>query len=121
MAIRVHLASLPLPATVTLSAQTPSAPAQTLIGQGRGVDHVGIGVRDFAQTQHDYEQLGFKVSKGGHFSGGVSNSAVLPWSTASQAALVISPRAPQACFGEGRMPLTWPPSKKRTKGTLRPP
>jgi catechol 2,3-dioxygenase-like lactoylglutathione lyase family enzyme len=76
MAIRVHLVSLLLLATVTSSAQTTSAPAQTLIGQGWGVDHVGIGVRDLAQTQHDYEQLGFKVSKGGHFPGGLSNSIV---------------------------------------------
>ncbi len=76
MAIHVHLGSLLLLATVTLSAQTTSAPAQSLIGQGWGVDHVGIGVRDLAQTQHGYEQLGFKVSKGGHFPGGLSNCSV---------------------------------------------
>jgi hypothetical protein len=72
MAIHAHLASLLLLATVPPSTQTTpaaapnannvQAPAQTLIGQGWGVDHVGIGVRDLAQTQHDYEQLGFKVS-----------------------------------------------------------
>jgi catechol 2,3-dioxygenase-like lactoylglutathione lyase family enzyme len=71
-----HLAALLLLATFPLSAQTTSAPTQTLIGQGRGVDHVGVVVRDLAQAQHDYEQLGFKVSKGGHFPGGVSNSLV---------------------------------------------
>jgi catechol 2,3-dioxygenase-like lactoylglutathione lyase family enzyme len=86
MAIRVHLAASLLFATVTLSAQTTPAPtpnanniqtpAQTLLGQGWGVDHVGVGVRDLAQAQHDYEQLGFKVSKGGHFPGGLSNSIV---------------------------------------------
>ena len=86
MAIRVHLASLLLLATLPLSAQTAPAPApnannvqtlsQTLLGQGWGVDHVGVGVRDLAQAQHDYEQLGFKVSKGGHFPGGLSNSIV---------------------------------------------
>jgi catechol 2,3-dioxygenase-like lactoylglutathione lyase family enzyme len=76
MAIRVHLAALLLLATVPLSAQTTSAPAQTLLGQGWGVDHVGVGVRDLAQAQHDYEQLGFKVGKGGHFPGDVSNSIV---------------------------------------------
>ncbi|MGA7293568.1 MAG: VOC family protein [Terriglobales bacterium] len=76
MAIRVRLASLSLLVTVTLSAQTTSAPAQTLIGQGWGVDHVGVGVRDLAQAQHDYERLGFKVSKGGHFPGGLSNCSV---------------------------------------------
>jgi len=78
MAIRIHLAALLLLATFPLFAQTTPAsvpnannvqtPAQTLIGQGWGVDHVGVGVRDLAQTQHDYEQLGFKVSKGGHVS-----------------------------------------------------
>jgi catechol 2,3-dioxygenase-like lactoylglutathione lyase family enzyme len=85
MAIRVHLAASLLFATVTLSQTTPvptpnanhiQTPAQTLLGQGWGVDHVGLGVRDLAQAQHDYEQLGFKVSKGGHFPGGLSNSIV---------------------------------------------
>jgi hypothetical protein len=33
-------------------------------------------VRDLAQAQHDYEQLGFKVMKGGHFPDGFSNSIV---------------------------------------------
>jgi catechol 2,3-dioxygenase-like lactoylglutathione lyase family enzyme len=75
MGIHVHLASLLLLA-VPLSAQTASVPSQTLIGQGWGIDHVGVGVRDLAQTQHDYEQLGFKVGKGGHFPGGISNSSV---------------------------------------------
>jgi catechol 2,3-dioxygenase-like lactoylglutathione lyase family enzyme len=86
MGICVHLAALLLLATLPLSAQTTPAsalnannaqtPAQTLLGQGWGVDHVGVGVRDLAQAQHDYEQLGFKVSKGGHFPGGVSNCSV---------------------------------------------
>src|SRR5208337_2228730 len=86
MAIHVHFAVLLLLATSPLSAQTTPAsapkannvqtPAQTLIGQGRGVDHVGVGVRDLAQAQHDYEQLGFTVSKGGHFPGGLSNCTV---------------------------------------------
>jgi catechol 2,3-dioxygenase-like lactoylglutathione lyase family enzyme len=84
MAIHVHLAALLLLVSVPLSAQTTPAPAlnnvqtpaQTLLGQGWGVDHVGVGVRDLVQAQHDYEQLGFKVHKGGHFPGGLSNSAV---------------------------------------------
>jgi len=86
MGINVHFAALLLLTTLPLSAQTTpasapnasnaQAPAQTLIGQGWGVDHVGVGVRDLAQAQHDYEQLGFKVGKGGHFPGGVSNSIV---------------------------------------------
>jgi len=84
MAIHVHFVWLLL-ATVPLSAQTApaanannaQAPPPTLIGQGWGVDHVGIGVRDLTQTQHDYEQLGFKVvGKVGHFPGGLSNCSV---------------------------------------------
>jgi catechol 2,3-dioxygenase-like lactoylglutathione lyase family enzyme len=75
MRIHLHLAALLL-IVVPLPAQTASAPSQTLVGQGWGIDHVGVGVRDLAQTQHDYEQLGFKVGKGGHFPGGVSNSIV---------------------------------------------
>jgi hypothetical protein len=35
-----------------------------------------VGVRDLAQAQRDYEQLGLKVGKGGHFPGGVSNAIV---------------------------------------------
>jgi hypothetical protein len=86
MGIHARLAALLLLAAVPLPAQTTptpapnpnnvQTPAQTLLGQGWGVDHVGVGVRDLAQAQHDYEQLGFKVGKGGHFPGGLSNSAV---------------------------------------------
>jgi Glyoxalase-like domain len=87
MATHVHLAALLLLASVPLFAQSipassPNAsnaqtPAQTLLGQGWGVDHVGIGVRNLTQAQHDYEQLGFKVvGKVGHFPGGVSNAIV---------------------------------------------
>ena len=55
-------------------AQTPVP--HPLLGQGWGVDHVGVGVRDLAKAQRDYEQLGFKVSQGGHFPGGVFNSII---------------------------------------------
>jgi catechol 2,3-dioxygenase-like lactoylglutathione lyase family enzyme len=83
MATHVRLAWLLL-ATVALSAQISPVPnannaqssGQTLIGHGSGVDHIGIGVRDLTQARHDYEQLGFKVSVGGHFPGGLSNCAV---------------------------------------------
>src|ERR1700756_2856194 len=47
-----------------------------LLGQGRGVDHVGVGVRDLTKAQRDFEQLGFKVSEGGHFPGGLFNSII---------------------------------------------
>jgi catechol 2,3-dioxygenase-like lactoylglutathione lyase family enzyme len=76
MTLHGHVAALLILMSSPLRAQTVSTPAQTFIGQGRGVDHVGVVVRDLAQAQHDYEQLGFKVSKGGHFPGGVSNSVV---------------------------------------------
>ena len=86
MGIRIHVAALLVLATLPLAAQTRPAPAsktntvqtppQSLLGQGWGVDHVGVGVRDLAQAQHDYEGLGFKVSKGGHFPGGLSNCIV---------------------------------------------
>jgi catechol 2,3-dioxygenase-like lactoylglutathione lyase family enzyme len=83
MAIRAGIAWLLL-LTAALTAQvapvanpnSAQAPAQTLIGSGWGVDHIGIGVRDLDQARHDYERLGFKVSAGGHFPGGLSNCAV---------------------------------------------
>ena len=86
MEIHVHFAALLLLATLPLSAQTTPAsapnansvqtPAQTVLGQGWGVDHVGVAVRDLAQAQHDYERLGFKFGTVGHFPDGVSNAAV---------------------------------------------
>ncbi len=86
MGIHVHFAGLLVLATLRVAAHTTPAsapnanpvqvPAQTLLGQGWGVDHVGVGVRDLAQAQDDYERLGFKVSKGGHFPGGLSNCVV---------------------------------------------
>ena len=36
-------------------------PVHPLLGHGRGIDHLGIGVRDLPKTKNDYEQgLGFK-------------------------------------------------------------
>jgi catechol 2,3-dioxygenase-like lactoylglutathione lyase family enzyme len=55
-------------------AQTPVP--HPLLRQGHGVDHVGVGVRDLAKAQRDYEQLGFKVRQGGHFPGGLFNVIV---------------------------------------------
>jgi hypothetical protein len=55
-------------------AQTPVP--HPLLGQGWGVDHVGVGVRDLTKAQRDYQQLGFKVSEGGHFPGGLFNSII---------------------------------------------
>jgi catechol 2,3-dioxygenase-like lactoylglutathione lyase family enzyme len=60
--------------TVSAVAQTPVP--HPLLGQGRGVDHVGVGVRDLTKAQRDFEQLGFKVSEGGHFPGGLFNSVI---------------------------------------------
>ena len=83
MAIRAQVAWLLL-LTAALTAQVAPVPnanktqssGQTLIGGGWGVDHIGIGVRDLTQARHDYEHLGFKVSVGGHFPGGLSNCTV---------------------------------------------
>ncbi len=58
----------------SMLAQTPVP--HRLLGQGWGVDHVGVGVRDLTKAQHDYQQLGFKVSEGGHFPGGLFNSII---------------------------------------------
>jgi catechol 2,3-dioxygenase-like lactoylglutathione lyase family enzyme len=55
-------------------AQTPVP--HPLLGQGWGVDHVGVGVGDLTKAQRDYEQLGFKVSEGGHFPAGLLNSII---------------------------------------------
>ena len=96
MASQLHLGALLILATSQLSAQTTSAPAQTLVGQGWGVDHVGVGVRDLAQTQHDYEQLGFKVSKGRHFPGGLSNCSVSLQNNSYLELLSLSGGAPAA-------------------------
>ena len=94
MAIHVHLAALLLLATLLLFAQTTSDRAQTLLGQGWGVDHVGVGVRDLAKAQHGYEQLGFKVGKGGHFPGGISNSIVSLQNKSYLELLSVSGNAP---------------------------
>jgi len=75
MAIFVHLATFLLVA-VPLSAQTTPAPAPTALGQGWGVDHVGVAVRDHAQAEHDYEQLGLKITGRKHFPGGEFDSHV---------------------------------------------
>jgi catechol 2,3-dioxygenase-like lactoylglutathione lyase family enzyme len=105
MGIHAHLVVLLLPATVPASAQiTASATnannvqtaSQTLLGQGWGVDHVGVGVRDLAQAQHDYEQLGFKVSKGGHFPGDLFNRIVILQNNSYLELLAVSGGTPSA-------------------------
>jgi catechol 2,3-dioxygenase-like lactoylglutathione lyase family enzyme len=50
--------------------------SEPILGQGSGVDHVVVAVRDLLQAQHDYELLGFQVSQGGQFPGGISNSII---------------------------------------------
>jgi catechol 2,3-dioxygenase-like lactoylglutathione lyase family enzyme len=63
-------------ATSRLSAQTAPVSGQTLLGQGHGVDHVAVGVRDMAQAQHDYEQLGFKLAIRAHTPDGVFDNHI---------------------------------------------
>jgi catechol 2,3-dioxygenase-like lactoylglutathione lyase family enzyme len=86
--------------TVPLAAQNTPASAQTLLGQGWGVDHVGVGVRDLAQAQHDYEQLGFRVGKGGHFPGGVSNVIVSFQDNSYLELLIVSGSTPVGLASE---------------------
>jgi hypothetical protein len=47
-----------------------------------------------AQAQHDYEQLGFKVGKGGHFPGGLSNSIVVLQNNSYLEMLAVSGNTP---------------------------
>jgi catechol 2,3-dioxygenase-like lactoylglutathione lyase family enzyme len=52
-------------------------PAHSLLGTGRGVDHVGIAVRDLGKTINDYEQvLGFKYFKAPPFTDGTVRSFI---------------------------------------------
>ncbi|MEO7205473.1 MAG: VOC family protein [Steroidobacteraceae bacterium] len=60
--------------SIPVAAQIPST--DSLLGAGLGVDHVGLVVRDLEQVQRDYEGLGFKVSVGGSFPGGLSNKII---------------------------------------------
>jgi len=57
----------PLPTRVEhffLVSDQAQKPAHPLLGAGRGIDHVGIAVRDLQKTINDYEQvLGFKCTK----------------------------------------------------------
>lgn len=76
MAIHAGLATLVFLAALTLSAGVAPVSAQTLLGQGRGVDHVGVAVRDLAQAEHDYEQLGFKLAIHARTPDGVFDSHV---------------------------------------------
>jgi catechol 2,3-dioxygenase-like lactoylglutathione lyase family enzyme len=50
---------------IQLAAATQAPePANPLLGHGRGVDHVGIGVRNLEKAKRDYEQvLGFKCTE----------------------------------------------------------
>ncbi len=59
-----------------LALTAAAASAAPLLGEGRGLDHMGIAVRDLAQATQDFGRLGFNVRHGGHFPGGVSNALV---------------------------------------------
>ena len=52
----------------------PSAHADGIIGSGRGIDHMGIAVRDLGAATRDFNALGFAVRPGGRFPGGLSNA-----------------------------------------------
>jgi Glyoxalase-like domain len=53
-----------------------SALAASLLGSGLGVDHVGVVARDLDVAKSDFEGLGFTVSSGGNFPGGLSNKII---------------------------------------------
>jgi hypothetical protein len=76
--IFLSLAGVPLLtlAICCASALQGEQSSEPILGQGKGVDHVGVGVRDLVQAQHDYKLLGFKVSQRGHFPGGIYNSII---------------------------------------------
>jgi catechol 2,3-dioxygenase-like lactoylglutathione lyase family enzyme len=63
-------------ALLSFRAVSESSPKQPLLEQGRGVDHVVVAVHDLAQARRDFERLGFQVSEGGHFPGGVYNNII---------------------------------------------
>ena len=45
-----------------------AAPASSpVLGSGRGVDHMGVVVRDLPSAVADFKRLGFNVESGGRF------------------------------------------------------
>jgi catechol 2,3-dioxygenase-like lactoylglutathione lyase family enzyme len=70
------------------------------LGNGRGVDHVGVGVRDLNKAQRDYEQLGFKFCEGGHFPGGVFNT-IIPFENKTYLELLTVKLAPGNAVPQG--------------------
>ena len=57
-------------ATASLAAPVSSP----VLGSGRGVDHMGVVVRDLPGAVADFNRLGFNVQSGGRFPGGLSNA-----------------------------------------------
>lgn len=55
-------------------AQTDSG---LLFGSGYGVDHVMEVVRDMSQAQADFAKLGFNVTIGGRFPGGIYDAIIV--------------------------------------------
>jgi catechol 2,3-dioxygenase-like lactoylglutathione lyase family enzyme len=47
----------------------------SVLGTGRGIDHMMIAVKDLRQATADYARLGFAVSPGGRHPGGTENAA----------------------------------------------
>lgn len=76
------------------NANDAQSSAQTLLGQGRGVDHVGVAVRDLAQAEHDYEQLGFKVTARMHAPDGLLDSHIYSQNGTYLELLIVSGNTP---------------------------
>jgi catechol 2,3-dioxygenase-like lactoylglutathione lyase family enzyme len=55
-------------------AASPSNATTTVLGEGRGIDHVGIAVRDLDRATADFKRLGFDIRSGGRFPGALSNA-----------------------------------------------
>src|ERR1051325_1688228 len=57
---------------------SPQSGGGSVLGGGRGVDHVGVFVRNLDEVSRVYgETLGFKIYPGGSFPDGVSSRGIL--------------------------------------------
>jgi hypothetical protein len=63
-------------AVTCLGMETTASMCQSepgVLGNGHGLDHVGVVVRDLSQARQDFAALGFNLSPGGSFPGGLKN------------------------------------------------
>lgn len=60
-------------AALACTRAAPADPAATLLGGERGLDHVGVGVRDLAAARRTLEALGFGAAEEGKLPNGIAN------------------------------------------------